>query len=294
MEPRPRLERKGADGGANPAAILLGQALLSRAIALARRGRYDSAELVLTGLPRDLPEALDLLAKIRAQQGRMPEAAELWKAALRIDPGDMRFRNALRKAEQRPWSLWTRPLVAACLAIVLLVAGGLGLVRLTTRKPHVAPGSVASRIPVAPRGEKHIEVSVPGVVQTSSGGTTVLRFDAGLFSRTTLLSPVGKDALAALGRQIEPHWRQLSLTVIGHTDNLPITRRGRFQDNEALATARADTVIRYLSTLTNIPAYAWSIRRVPEVRCLFPCDSTVGRMKNRSVEISITPSPEAP
>lgn len=293
MGPRPQNVSKGAPGGLRPAAILINQALLSRATALARRGCYDSAELVLTGLPRDIPEGLDLLARIRAQQGRMLEAAGLWTEALRLDPNNTHFRAGLLQAQQRPWNRWTRPLVAACLGSILILGGGLGL-GLRTRKPEVPNRKPMIQEPAAPRQQKTFGISIPGVVQSNSGSTTVLRFDSGLFSRTILLTAEGKESLAAVGRNIEPHWRQSTLTVVGYTDDLPIARRGRFQDNEALAVARADTVIRFLSTITNVPVSAWAIRRPADVRCLFPCDSIAGRLKNRSVEILVAPGPGVP
>lgn len=106
---------------------LMVQALLVRATALARRGRYDSAELVLTRVPRDLPEGLDLFARIRAQQGRMSDAVELWTKALDLDPGNPSFRDGLRKAERHPWGPRIRLLLAFAATIVLVVGAGFGL-----------------------------------------------------------------------------------------------------------------------------------------------------------------------
>lgn len=276
------------------AATLMMQALLSRAAALARQGRYDSAELVLAGLPRDMPESIDLLARIRAQQGRMRDAAELWTKALRLDPSNVKFRDGLRKAEHNRWGRWTRLVVVMAIAALLLLAAGIALQGLAARRSPVATANLVKRPPVVEAEETNISPSVPGVVQSSSGATTILQFESGLFSRTVLLSSAGKETLAAIGRQIEPHWRQLTLTVVGHTDDLPIVRPGRFQDNEALAVARADAVIRYLSAVSRIPASAWAIRRAPDVRCLYPCDSIAGRLKNRTVELRIARSKATP
>jgi len=276
------------------AGALMVQALLARATALARRGRYDSAELVLTRVPRDAPEGLDLLARIRAQQGRTRDAAALWTEALRIDPGNLRFRDCLHKAERDPWSRRTRLLFVIAIAGLLVSAGGFGLERLAARRPQVASQHPAKPKPPVAEQEKHLSFSGPDVIQSRSGAATLLRFESGLFSRDVLLTPGGKASLAAIGRQIEPQWCQLTLTVIGHTDDLPIIRRGRFQDNEALALARADTVIRYLSTVAKIPVSAWVIRRAPDARCLYPCDSIAGRLKNRSVELLIAPSQATP
>lgn len=69
---------------------LLLQLELAQATELARAGRYAEAETVLTDLlnARELPAALDLQARIHAQQGRLSKARECWKRALQLDPGN--------------------------------------------------------------------------------------------------------------------------------------------------------------------------------------------------------------
>jgi type VI secretion system protein ImpK len=269
------------------AATLMAQALLSRATSLARLGSYDSAELVLSSLPRTLPEAVDLLAKIRAQQGRMRAAAELWTEALCLDPSNARYRSSLRRAEQGPWRRRSRPLLVAIVALFIVVAGGIAVRRLAHQRSQVATKIPREQPPAPAVAQKRIEISVPGVLQTTSGATTTLRFEFGLFSHGVLLTPGARASLQAIGRQIEPQWRRFSLTVIGHTDDLPIVSRQRFSDNEALAVARADTVIRYISTVSTIPMSAWSISRTPETQCLYACDSAAGRLRNRTVDLLI-------
>jgi hypothetical protein len=103
------------------------------------------------------------------------------------------------------------------IAALLLLAAGIALQGLAARRSPVATANLVKRPPVVEAEETNISPSVPGVVQSSSGATTILQFESGLFSRTVLLSSAGKETLAAIGRQIEPHWRQLTLTVVGHT-----------------------------------------------------------------------------
>src|SRR5438105_13854934 len=67
------------------------QVSLARATDLARAGKYDEAETVLAGAVGESgshPAALDLLARIRAQQGRLIEAQALWGQASRLDPSN--------------------------------------------------------------------------------------------------------------------------------------------------------------------------------------------------------------
>lgn len=66
---------------------LLVQLILAQATTLARAGRYADAEQLVTQLldEQEVPAALDLHARICAQQGRWREARECWQRALQLD-----------------------------------------------------------------------------------------------------------------------------------------------------------------------------------------------------------------
>lgn len=69
-----------------PTAAVLRQIVFSRAADLARSGRYRAAEMLLSDLVVFDPtvEIVDLLARIRAQQGRLAEAAVLWRRVVDV------------------------------------------------------------------------------------------------------------------------------------------------------------------------------------------------------------------
>lgn len=67
------------------AASMLRHTLFARAALLAREGKRDAAAALLG--EADDPAGLDLLARVRAQQGALLEAERLWQGVLRIDPG---------------------------------------------------------------------------------------------------------------------------------------------------------------------------------------------------------------
>jgi osmotically-inducible protein OsmY len=84
------------------AASWLESLLVSRAAALARQGRLSEAEDLL--LPLVDPQAtgtaaLDLLAKIKAQQNQLGEARQLWEQALKQDPDNAHFINAVQRCQ---------------------------------------------------------------------------------------------------------------------------------------------------------------------------------------------------
>ncbi len=72
--------------------------ILLRANRLARRGRYAEAVAMLMALPSDSPlgpSALDLKAKVYAQQGMYAAAEACWRDALALAPGNQAFEDAL-------------------------------------------------------------------------------------------------------------------------------------------------------------------------------------------------------
>lgn len=84
------------------AASWLESLLVSQAAALARQGRLSEAEDLL--LPLVHPQAtgtavLDLLAKIKAQQNQLGEAGRLWDQALKQDPDNAHYINAVQRCQ---------------------------------------------------------------------------------------------------------------------------------------------------------------------------------------------------
>jgi tetratricopeptide (TPR) repeat protein len=73
------------------------QIRLARATELAQSGRFLEAEAVLVGNGdlQETPRALDLLARIAAQQRQYQRAEELWRKALSRAPETKEFREGL-------------------------------------------------------------------------------------------------------------------------------------------------------------------------------------------------------
>jgi flagellar motor protein MotB len=140
---------------------VLSQALLAKASALARRKQYAAAEAVLADTPGGVAAsapALDLLARIRAQQGRPADAARLWEQALEIDPGNEGYRAGLRRIERieaRPrWARKLWPLAAALLALLVALAVGLALWDQARDKEETLVSGVEQTVTTTPSGEQ--------------------------------------------------------------------------------------------------------------------------------------------
>lgn len=103
------------------------------AYALASARRYAEAEALILSEPEaaKTAEALDLLARIRAEQGDAAEARRLWREILSAQPDNRAAKVALRNLGKRPrgdarWR-WACAVAAALLAGLgagLLLRGG--------------------------------------------------------------------------------------------------------------------------------------------------------------------------
>ncbi|MEH1129114.1 hypothetical protein [Micromonospora sp. CPCC 206061] len=130
---------------------------VSRAAAIARRGDLDAAAVLLTDLPDDDPAVLDLLARIRGQQGRWPEADQHWARVLELDPANAtaaRGRAVIAailagKRRQRPIGQAVVLATAGSTLAVLLAAGVVVLPGEPTPRAHPASAPPASAPPAS-------------------------------------------------------------------------------------------------------------------------------------------------
>ncbi len=322
--PRSRTEPVRATVEAQSALTLWrGRVRLARATAQAWMGDLGAAEATL-GSIHDLtgsPQSLDLLARIRAQQGRLGEAQSLWEAASDLEPENPSYRAAARRA--KAWQrLRVRPdhvrllSLAAAAALLLLVASALwrnssgALPRAEAPSTGEAPASApptpvrpptspftsttaisprASAASTAPAG-----IGVPGTVTTQEGDTTVVLFEDGLFASGAALTPAAERILDGLAATLKNNSRATVVAVTGHTDDVPMSRGAPFRDNVALGFARATAVAERLRRVADLDAGALQLRSLGADEPPFPNDSRQRRLRNRTVVIRIGSQPAAP
>ena len=275
---------------------LLDRITLARAAELARDGHYAEAEEVLSagkGEPADSPAALDLLARIRAQQGRLSEADKLWVRALQLDPGNSAYALALRRsAALQHGSRQATVLLPLAACVIVCVLAGLWawqrpprpLSAETPRAPSAqktqptAPPPAPSQQPGAAsqglqsdtaQASLENEIYVRGVTVTEASDGLTLSFDEGLFQRGLTLKPGARAKLKELGRQLKPYAARSAIQIIGMTDELPVPRRARYRDNLSLGMDRARFVYDYLRFTSGIDPSGFTIgsgghRHAPE------------------------------
>lgn len=129
------IRRKTLREGSNSLSLLESVTIVLAASS-ARKGRFKEAEDLLSPLIVDSgsrTDALDLLAKVYAQQGKIEEAQHLWQQALINDPDNRLFQEALQDCKEilsrgHTLIMWQilRRLVIAC-SIVFIVSALIAL-----------------------------------------------------------------------------------------------------------------------------------------------------------------------
>ncbi len=289
---------------ADSAISLLGKALLPKAAELARAGKYLEAECLLQHLIQEgneLPAVFDLLARIRAQQGRLLEAQSYWADAIQLSSAKDFYRTALKRVERLqarpPWIGRIRPLFLSLglliSFIIILTATLLNLreLKAPTLKTinQNSPRQIADVPGISP---PQVKINIPGVLVNNSEDQVVLTFETGLFLRQTELKPDAKETLNLLANQLRPYNGNIQVNIEGHTDDHPISNGMVYRDNISLGLQRAVTVIEYLRLKGQLPAKIFKASSVGELQSLYPNDTLRNQMLNRTVVIRITATPK--
>jgi len=270
------------------------QVALARAAALARAGRYRAAEeLLAAGAAKgEDAAALDLRARICAQQGRYSEAAGLWRRAVQLDPAKPEYAAALRlaaRSEGRP--SWFYGISKLLLGGVLLLGATLigiavfGERGASTGKPPESGGEAvpATAAPTPPA----LSLEDTAIKVSRDGKELVVTFRAGLFSKGARLTRDGRAALAGVGRQLEPQGSQLLIRVVGHADNTAPPVGYLYGDNTGLGFERARVAAERLRAAGRLPQEAIVLESRGEEAPPYSNETEEGRARNRTVVLRV-------
>lgn len=131
------------------------------AYTLASARHYPEAEaLILSDAElAKTPEAMDLLARIRTEQGDLAEARRLWQEIQSLHPEHKPSRLALRALGKPPRAKAGRWLGVAAAALIGLAAGAL-LAAAAARPPRAEPDLLATwRLPGIPTGQALADIA---------------------------------------------------------------------------------------------------------------------------------------
>lgn len=99
------------------------------------------------------------------------------------------------------------------------------------------------------------------------------------------LKPDAKPALDKLSSLFTK--LDTTISIQGHTDNLPIQPGSAFQDNWGLSSARALSVLRYFVDTRKLPETLFEVAGYADTRPVAANDTEANRQKNRRVEILV-------
>lgn len=100
-----------------------------------------------------------------------------------------------------------------------------------------------------------------------------------------------ESELSAIGKDLADQGEDVTITVEGHTDNLSTTV---YDHNQDLSEQRAQTVVDWLASNTDVPASAITAEGLGEDHPRASNDTEEGRQLNRRVVITVTPADHEP
>ena len=129
-----------------------------------------------------------------------------------------------------------------------------------------------------------------GLAVTEKNGKVYVSMDEKLLfaSGRFTVDNKGKEALKALAKVLEAD-PEISITVEGHTDNVPYSSTSQIRDNWDLSVMRATTVVKTILEYGDIKPERLTASGRSEYVPLSTEDTKEGRAKNRRTEIILTP-----
>ena len=163
-----------------------------------------------------------------------------------------------------------------------------GLINPVPRPPKKTPEQVEriarqiSRKMMVKGKEEDVEIELDG-----QGGLKIILPNQVLFSSGSAdLKPAAFDIMEAVGGVLEG-LETGYIDILGHTDSIPLSGSGRFEDNWHLSYARARSVMVRLGATSNLPDGRFEIVACGPSQPLDTNETEQGRQANRRVEIHV-------
>ena len=99
----------------------------------------------------------------------------------------------------------------------------------------------------------------------------------------------GQDALSKLSQALE-NQSGIDIMIEGHTDSIPLSGRGLIKDNWDLSVMRATSVVKRLTSNSNLDPTQLIAAGRSEFVPIMSNSSSEGRNKNRRIEMILSPN----
>ena len=281
---------------------------------LAAAGNYRAATSLLDAVAENGTSlAAHLLrAKIQAQQGNYAEAIVHWQHVLDETPAHAEARVGLEQATRlqarKAGALFLRKKLYYAVILLFFV----GLLSLfvflsgrVTQGQERGEGAAASgtqqeqflllqevnekleSLVVRTETPPDLTIDLPGIMQKVEGRNVALVFEEGLFAEGLQFRPEATQLLTLLGGRLKGYVGDISVRVIGHTDDIPMPEGRGYLDNESLGLGRAVAVINRLRASAELPASMFQVATVGGTHAPYPNDTQDNRLRNRTASIYI-------
>lgn len=286
-------------------------AYFNRAVNFINEGKLHQAKeslFTVIGLYPNNVEALILLGKVNAEMGTYDEAITYWERAKKLDESKSKLLNdniskaqsfmkkkapeednifAFLKTEKRAIKRWI--LLVLVVMVILIVGTTIFYSKIIdTKVDYIREIVKKQEGDKTFINQKEFQINIPGVIIKSVGKQQILMFEDGLFSSgLDSINPKGLEVLNSMARNLQSRVDKNILILEGHTDNQPILRTLRWQNNYELGMYRAFQVANYLISKHNFPRDMFFICSAGELQPPFPNDTKENREKNRTVTIKI-------
>ena len=138
--------------------------------------------------------------------------------------------------------------------------------------------------------KNEIKAKSVSVNQNSPASIQVIMQQQLMFaSGSSDISSAGRKTLVKFAEALKHAPASANIRIVGHTDNLPVSRKLKHQyaDNWALSTARAAAVARFLVWGTHLEPKRLHIEGSGSTQPIASNDTEEGRAKNRRIELFV-------
>lgn len=129
----------------------------------------------------------------------------------------------------------------------------------------------------------------PALVARPDKGAMAVTFSNGVFSTGARLSDTGTTALADLVRRLRPMVADVTITVVGHTEDAQVSSSTGYTTNAELGLARAMVAAERMSDASELPLSTFLLSSSGAADPPFPNTTQKSRAQNRTVTVIVRP-----
>jgi flagellar motor protein MotB len=231
--------------------------------------------------------ALDLLARIAVQNGKLDQAKQIWKSILDKDLDNEAAKFALKRLNSQ-WIaiaiIKRLALLASIFIVLFLSVVGLFALLNGNRQSQSDSTTVVNRLS---QTRSALFPSIQGCSVYTDGGETRIVFNDGLFSRRCDLNNSANEQLAKVAHLLQDKFQSKRIIIEGYTDSSSMRKNNLYKDNYDLGFQRAATIMEIFRKQYKIKGERILITSMGDLKSPFEETNQASMLKNRTVVIRL-------